>query len=83
LLAKRKKTSTPTPSKGLSDVKEFASEKKNTGETKLRKVLHDRLDVLCKTSAKQNPARSGAVCEFDRLREMTNSLKANPVSVTI
>jgi len=44
LLAKRKKTSTPTPSKGLSDVKEFASEKKNTGETKLRKVFHDRLD---------------------------------------
>jgi len=55
LLAKRKKTSTPTPSKGLSDVKEFASEKKNTGETKLRKVFHDRLDVLYKTVRKRKP----------------------------
>jgi len=58
LLAKRKKIPTPTPSKGLSDVKEFASEKKNTGETKLRKVFHDRLDVLYK---KRSGHTTGAV----------------------
>ena len=43
LLAKRKKTSTPTPSKGLSNVKEFASEKKNTAETELRILFQGKI----------------------------------------